>query len=113
MSRIWRSTGARGQIPNRDFVTPQAPLSFYAVAATFRVLGTSLLSMRILGLAIFILIPSLIYGIGRCLMSKAMALMAAIPGCVLGLPFFNFAPLAIWQGVAASKIGRASCRERV
>jgi hypothetical protein len=91
-----------GQIPNRDFVTPQAPLSFYAVAATFEVLGTSLLSMRILGLAIFILIPLLIYGIGRCLMSKALALMAAIPGCILGLPFFNFAPLAMWQGVAAS-----------
>ncbi len=91
-----------GEIPNRDFVTPQAPLSFYTVAAMFKIFGTSLLSMRILGLAIFILIPLLIYGIGRRLMGPTLALMAAVPSCVLGLPFFNFAPLAIWQGVAAS-----------
>ena len=91
-----------GQIPNRDFVTPQGPLSFYTIATVFKVLGTSLVSMRILGLAIFVLIPLLIYAISRCLMSRFLALAAAVPACVLGIPYFNFAPLAVWQGVASS-----------
>src|SRR6266446_3688126 len=60
-----------GQVPNRDFVSLQPPLSFYAVAAAFKLFGTSLASLRLLGLSIYVLIPLLIYAIARSFMNAA------------------------------------------
>lgn len=91
-----------GQIPHRDFVSLQPPLSFYSAAAVFKLLGTSLASLRILGLSIFLLIPLLLYGIARSLTKPALSLAAAIPLCVLGIPLFNFVPFAVWQGITAT-----------
>src|SRR5437588_9173754 len=54
-----------GQIPHRDFVSLQPPLSYYTSAAVFKIFGTSLLSLRIFGLFLFLLLPLLIYAVGR------------------------------------------------
>jgi hypothetical protein len=91
-----------GEIPNRDFVSLQPPLAFYTTAALFKLFGTSLLTLRGFGLSIFLLLPLLIYGVGRSLMGPILSFAAAAPTCVLGLPYFYFVPFAVWQGIAAS-----------
>jgi 4-amino-4-deoxy-L-arabinose transferase-like glycosyltransferase len=91
-----------GQIPNRDFVSVQPPLSYYTSAAVFKLFGTSLLSLRVFGLSIFLLLPLLVYGVGRNFMGPVLCLAAAAPACVLGIPYMGFVPFAIWQGIAAS-----------
>ncbi len=93
-----------GQIPYRDFVSLQAPLSFYTAAAMFKLFGTSLASLRVLGLSIHILIPVLIYAIGRQMAGRVICLAAAIPATVAGMPYFNFVPFAAWHGVLATLI---------
>ncbi|MFL6516425.1 MAG: hypothetical protein ACJ8M1_15520 [Chthoniobacterales bacterium] len=93
-----------GQIPNRDFVSLQPPLSFYTAAAMFRMFGTSVVSLRVMGVAMYLAIPLLIYGISRTVTSSLVAAAAAIPATVIGLPYFYFAPLAVWQGVTASLV---------
>ncbi len=91
-----------GQVPNRDFVSLQPPLSFYTAAAMFELFGTSLASLRILGLLIYISIPLLVYGIARNLAKPALSLAAGIPAAVLGIPYFYFVPFAVWQGITAT-----------
>ena len=91
-----------GQLPHRDFVSLQPPLSFYTAAAVFKLFGTSLTSLRILGLGIYLLVPLLIYGIARTAIKPPLALVAAIPTIFVGIPFFNFVPFAAWQGIAAT-----------
>src|SRR5437870_13682044 len=70
----WRDEGllaygaervAHGEIPHRDFVSLQPPLSFYTAAAAFKLGGTSLAALRVFGLTIFLLLPVLIYALGR------------------------------------------------
>src|SRR6266446_5337323 len=96
-----------GQVPNRDFVTLQPPFSFYIAAATFKLFGTSLGSLRILGLSIHVLIPMLIYAVSRNFMSRLLSISAALPALVMGMPYFGFVPLAMWQGITASLIATA------
>jgi hypothetical protein len=91
-----------GEIPQRDFVSVQPPLSFYTVAGIFRVCGTSLVSLRAFGLLIFLVFPFLVYSVGRNFMPPALSFAAAAPACILGLPYCNFTPLAVWQGIFAS-----------
>jgi len=91
-----------GQLPHRDFVSLQPPLSFYVAAMTFKILGTSLASLRTLGLSIFVLVPLLIYACGRNLMPPLFAIAAALPAIILGIPSFNFVPYAVWQGITIS-----------
>lgn len=107
----WRDEGllaygavrvAQGEIPNRDFVSLQPPLAFYTAAGVFQLCGTSLAALRAFGLSIYLLLPLLIYGAGRTFTGQAVSLAAAVPACVLGLPYFSFVPLAVWQGIAAS-----------
>jgi hypothetical protein len=93
-----------GQMPNRDFVTLQPPLSFYTAAAMFKLFGTSLASLRILGLGIYMALPLLIYGITRQMAGPILSLAAAIPSLFLGLPYVRFVPLAIWQGISATAV---------
>jgi hypothetical protein len=92
----------QGEVPHRDFVSLQPPLSFYTVAGIFKLCGTSLASLRGFGLSIFLLLPILIYGVSRNFTSPRLAFAAAIPACILGLPYCSFVPLAVWQGIAAS-----------
>ncbi len=92
----------QGQLPNRDFISLQPPLSFYTAAVMYKLLGTSLLSLRILGFALYLAIPLLIFGIARTMMGPLLSLAAALPAAVLGIPFFNFVPFAPWQGATAS-----------
>jgi hypothetical protein len=91
-----------GEVPQRDFVSVQPPLSFYTAAGIFGLCGTSLVSLRAFGLSIFLLLPLLIYGVGRTFIGPILAFAAAAPACILGLPYCNFVPLAVWQGIAAS-----------
>ena len=94
----------QGEIPHRDFVTLQPPLSFYTTAGVFKLFGTSLASLRIFGLSIYLLLPLLIYGVGRSFTGPILSFAAAAPACILGLPYFGFVPLAVWQGIAASLV---------
>jgi hypothetical protein len=108
----WRDEGllaygavrvAGGEIPHRDFVSVQPPFSYYTTAALFKICGTSLAALRIFGLAIFLLLPSLIYGVARNFITcPILSFAAAVPACVLGLPYVYFVPLAAWQGIIAS-----------
>jgi len=91
-----------GEVPQRDFVSVQPPLSFYTAAGIFKLGGTSLVSLRVFGLSIFLLLPLLIYGVGRNFTGPILSFAAAAPACILGLPYCNFVPLAVWQGIAAS-----------
>ena len=91
-----------GDVPQRDFVSVQPPLSFYIAAGIFKLCGTSLVSLRGFGLSIFLLLPLLTYGVGRNFMDPVLSFAAATPACILGLPYCNFVPLAVWQGIAAS-----------
>jgi len=91
-----------GDVPQRDFVSVQPPLSFYTAAAIFKLCGTSLLSLRVFGLSIFLLFPLLVYSVARNFMSPVLSFAAAVPSCMLGLPYCNFVPLAAWQGLFAS-----------
>ena len=93
-----------GQMPNRDFVSLQPPLSFYTVAAAFTIFDTSLATLRTFGLCLYTLIPLLIYAITRQRAGRLTSLVAAAPPLILGMPFFNFVPFAVWQGVTASLI---------
>src|SRR6478736_7679204 len=70
----WRDEGllaygaervVHGEIPHRDFVSLQPPLSFYTSALAFKFGGTSLATLRGFGLTIFLLLPVLIYSLGR------------------------------------------------
>jgi hypothetical protein len=108
---VWRDEGLlaygavrvmHGEVPQRDFVSVQPPLSFYTAAGIFKLFGTSLASLRGFGLSIFLLLPLLIYGVGRSFMDPVLSFIAAVPACILGLPYCNFVPLAVWQGIAAS-----------
>src|ERR1043166_244489 len=92
----------QGDVPQRDFVSVQPPLSFYTAAGMFQLCGTSLLSLRTFGLSIFLLFPLLVYGVGRHLMNAVLSFAAAAPACILGLPYCNFVPLAVWQGIFVS-----------
>jgi hypothetical protein len=91
-----------GQMPNRDFVSLQPPLSFYTVAAAFKIFGTSLVILRILGVCIYLISILLVYGITKHLTDRILALMAAVLAATIGMPFFNFTPFAVWHGIAAS-----------
>jgi hypothetical protein len=93
-----------GEVPQRDFVSVQPPLSFFTAAGIFKLFGTSLASLRGFGLSIFLLLPLLIYGVGRNLMRPVLSFAAAAPACILGVPYCDFVPLAVWQGIAASAV---------
>ncbi len=90
-----------GQVPNRDFVSLQPPLSFYAAAATYKLFGVSLVSLRILGVVIYVLMPVLLYALARTLNGRWISLAAAAPGMILGISFAHFVPVAVWQCVIA------------
>ena len=91
-----------GQVPNRDFVSLQPPLSFYSIAAVFKLFGTSLASLRAAGLVVYILIPVVLYAITRHRAGKILSLATALPAAVFGIAYFHFVPYAVWQGELAA-----------
>src|SRR5437879_4619303 len=93
----WRD---KCQIVTSSVSSPQ--LSFYLAAVIFKLFGTSLGSLRILGLSLHVLIPLLIYLISRNFMNHVLSIAAALPAAIIGMPYFGFVPLAVWQGIAAS-----------
>ena len=104
----WRDEGllaygaervVHGEIPHRDFVSLQPPLSYYTAAVAFKLGGTSLATLRVFGSAIFLLLPVLIYALGRNFLGPILSFAAAAPACILGLPYVYFVPLAAWQGI--------------
>jgi hypothetical protein len=91
-----------GQVPNKDFVSLQPPLSFYATACAFKMLGTNLHSMRILGFAMHLLVIALTFLICRNFAKPVVAFTATIPAVFIGIPFFSFVPFAVWHGIVFS-----------
>ena len=107
----WRDEGllaygaervVHGEIPHRDFVSLQPPLSFYTAAVAFKLGGTSLATLRGFGLTIFLILPVLIYALGRNFLGPILSFAAAAPACILALPYVYFVPLAAWQGITIS-----------
>jgi hypothetical protein len=91
-----------GEIPHRDFVSLQPPLSYYTAAVVFKLFGTSLFSLRVFGLSIFLLLPLLIYAVARKFVGPLASFVAAAPGYILGMPYMRFVPFAVWQGITVS-----------
>lgn len=87
-----------GQVPNRDFVSLQPPLSFYALAGAFAAFSPSLVVLRALGLALHVAIGVATYGVARGVARPPAALAAAIAMLLLGVPLHNFVPAAVWWG---------------
>ena len=88
-----------GQLPHRDFFSLQPPLCFYTVALMFKLLGTSLVSLRVLGVLAYTLVPLSIYALSRVVAGSVLSLACALPALVLGLPFYHFVPLSVWQAM--------------
>ena len=99
----WLAYGAvrvlNGELPSRDFFVTQPPVAFYSLALAFQGFGASIATLRALGLAFYVLIPLLLYGIARQIMARPAALLAAAPAAVLGISFFQFSPRAVWHGI--------------
>jgi hypothetical protein len=93
-----------GQLPNRDFVSLQPPFSFYTTAFFFRIFGISLVSLRILGLSIYLLIITMVYIVSLRFVRPILALTAGVLTAVMSMSFFNFTPFAVWHGVLASLV---------
>ena len=91
----------QGQIPHRDFYCNHPPLSSYTAVAMFKLFGTSLASLRILGLCIYLLIPLLVYSLLRHLTKPLIALVAAIPAAIFGMPLYHFIPFASIHAITA------------
>src|SRR5204862_7367881 len=71
-----------GEIPHRDFVSLQPSLSYYSAAAVFKLLGTSLAGLLVLGFCIFLLFPLLFYSLDSLITRTIPAVFAAIPACM-------------------------------
>jgi hypothetical protein len=91
-----------GQIPNKDFFSLQPPLSFYTTACAFKLLGTSVHSMRVLGFTLHLIGIGLTYLICRRFAKPMASLISTLPAIFIGLPFFAFVPFAVWQGIVFS-----------
>lgn len=94
----------QGEMPNRDFHSIQPPLSFYSLAVTYKIFGISLETNRRLGLLIYAAISLAIYFLSRQLTRPIFAFSGTLPALILGMPFFYFAPYAVWQGVITTLI---------
>jgi len=92
----------QGQIPHLDFVSLQPPLAFYTTAAMFKLCGISLVTLRYLGIGIYLGIPLTIFAIARHLCGRCLSFSAAVPSLMLGITYFNFVPFSVWQGITAS-----------
>src|ERR1700745_1557002 len=92
----------QGESPPPHVVSLPPPLSYYTAAVVFKLCGTSLLSLRVFGLSIFLLLPLLIYAVARRFVGPLASFLAAAPGCILGMPYMRFVPFAVWQGITVS-----------
>lgn len=61
--QVWRMTG--GELPYRDFLTPQLPVFLYAGTAVMAVFGNSLLVMRIYSVLLAFAAALLLYAAGQ------------------------------------------------
>lgn len=97
----------QGQIPNRDFVSLQPPLSFYVVAAAFATFGTNLVVLRSLGLALALAVGLASYFLALRFARPVPAALATAPLAVCGLALQKFVPFAVWFGVLFSLLAGA------
>lgn len=96
-----------GEVPHRDFVSLQPPLSFYLPAMALELFGPSLRTLRALGVALNILLSLLVYAAARQLLRPALALAAAIPIVFLSIACYGFVPYAMWQGITVTMAAAA------
>lgn len=97
----------RGELPNRDFVSLQPPLSFYLVAAVFGVFEPSLAALRGLGLALHEAVLLATYAFATRLARPLFAAIAVAPLAVTGLAIQRFVPYAVWLGALWSMLAAA------
>ncbi len=88
-----------GELPSRDFVSLQPPLSYYGAALGYLLGGTSLVALRGLGLLLHLLVALLVYGLARRVADPAPACLAGAAALALGLPQFRFVPQSVWHAI--------------
>jgi hypothetical protein len=74
--QVWRMTG--GEIPYRDFLTPQLPVFLYAGRAAMEVGGPSLWAMRFWNTILAFSVGGLLYVAGRKHASRLVGLLAMV-----------------------------------
>jgi len=72
--QAWRIS--LGEVPYRDFLTPQLPVFLYIGASVFKLVGPSLTAIRAVGVIAILATGSLIYLVGRRVFSAAVGLVA-------------------------------------
>ena len=73
-----------GELPYKDFFLHTPPITYYAIAAAFKIFGSYLIVARVLTAIIGILIALLLYLISRRIMPSAYALIAPLIFMVWG-----------------------------
>src|SRR5205085_12302538 len=86
--------------------TVSSPSEIYTLSLhdALPICGTSLATLRGFGLTIFLLLPILIYALGRSFLGPILSFAAAAPACILGLPYIYFVPLAAWQDRKSTRL---------
>ena len=87
-----------GELPYKDFFLHTPPLTYYAVAAVFKIFGQQLIAGRILTVIIGLLIALLLYLISRRIMSLAYALIPPLIFMSWGTGQVNI-PSFAWFGL--------------
>jgi len=91
----------QGRTPNLDFFSYYPPLGHYANAAAFNLLGDTVLAVRAIGAALYVLVLLLA---GKLFRSKSPQLQSLVPVAMLFLAasIGNAISLAPWPGFAVS-----------
>jgi hypothetical protein len=95
-----------GAIPNRDFLHLYGPGSLWALAATFKVFGYSLLTERLFGLGQQVAIVFGVYALTRR-WGRAIAVAGAVTSALIIIPF-GLTALAWVGGVGLAVLGLAA-----
>jgi hypothetical protein len=96
----------RGDIPNRDFLHLYGPGSLWALAAAFKVFGTSLITERVFGLLQQLAIVFGIYALARR-WNRTLAVSCGVISAFIIIPF-GLTALAWVGGVGLGVLGMAA-----
>ena len=98
----------RGKLLYRDvYVDAPLPGAFYAMAAWFRVAGTSIWSARLLAVALFALFAMLLFRVGRAVLPHGWALVLAALGLCYRIWAFPHWHMVSYSSLAATLLTAA------
>jgi len=98
----------RGKLLYRDvYVDAPLPGAFYAMAAWFRVAGTSVWSARLLAVALFALFAMLLFRVGRAVLPHGWALVLAALGLCYRIWAFPHWHMVSYSSLAATLLTAA------